>query len=869
MASGGSDTPRGRRGTNVAGVDQRPEIIHDGVSAETASSALATGEPVGPAEFSREPSEFAADGWPLERTIEASAVAQLLRGQAGLAAHPTGLYLRGLRIRGRLDLSRTVIVPDVTLEGCLLDESVLLSEASGNSIVIINCRIAGVEADGMKLARNLFLLESLCDGSVSLTGAMIGGQLDLAGTRITAGADQEGLTAYLISIQHGLFMTDGFSCTGQVNFANSRIGDFVSLTSASIEASRHPALSFEDARIDGRVAILDGSVVRGGVGLTEAKIGYFDVIGSRIEGGDEAPGLDADSLKCDGPIRIGPDATLLGSVTLDDATAASMTLEGSVTARVDGGPSPDIALSVRRFNVAGTVRSPGSLRIAGSVDASGLHVGGDLDLSSLTIETDAPGGEISLDLDGATIEGAVHLDGDFSTTSTVEMFGASVGRDLTLGGQWAVEDASALACRRLRVGDSLILRPDLSIPANVMIADSSIGGDLLISGAIGGADGSIAIDLSRTYVRGSIRPHTDATEPMRVRGTVQMEGLRCDGDARFGTVICGGASDDEDGSSPPGQALDLTEARIGGSLYFNNRFRAIGEVRLFRAEISGSAVGRGCTIRAPGGKAISAEGLRATHLLLDGADVVGRMILVDADLRGINLTDSRLQGDLICVRMSVAGPAYLTFALLEGKANFDYAESRLLRAGPALLASRPRVNGFVYDAIEGASYKEILEMLPRGPRFAPQPYERLAQVLRQAGEPIASRNVLIAMRKIQLGSRRDHPLTRAWSAVVGRTVAFGYRPERAVFWLIAAGILGALLCAGAWPEHFTPARDDVPAFNPLIYSFDSLLPIIDFKQQDAWIPHSYMRVWTWLVILTGWILSTALVAGITRAMSRV
>jgi hypothetical protein len=65
-----------------------------------------------------------------------------------------------------------------------------------------------------------------------------------------------------------------------------------------------------------------------------------------------------------------------------------------------------------------------------------------------------------------------------------------------------------------------------------------------------------------------------------------------------------------------------------------------------------------------------------------------------------------------------------------------------------------------------------------------------------------------------------------------------------------------------------PATHPTHASPPPIYVLDTLLPIVDLHQENNWVPAGprpwgvlYERV-TWLLIALGWILTTAVVAGI-------
>jgi hypothetical protein len=67
-------------------------------------------------------------------------------------------------------------------------------------------------------------------------------------------------------------------------------------------------------------------------------------------------------------------------------------------------------------------------------------------------------------------------------------------------------------------------------------------------------------------------------------------------------------------------------------------------------------------------------------------------------------------------------------------------------------------------------------------------------------------------------------------------------------------------------------RQAYPFFNPLIYSLDVFLPVVDLHQKSYWMPvgpYSYWTQWyLWVHTLAGWILTTLAVGGLTGLIKR-
>ncbi|MBN0043931.1 oxidoreductase [Streptomyces actuosus] len=190
------------------------------------------------------------------------------------------------------------------------------------------------------------------------------------------------------------------------------------------------------------------------------------------------------------------------------------------------------------------------------------------------------------------------------------------------------------------------------------------------------------------------------------------------------------------------------------------------------------------------------------------------------------------------------------------------------RAGAWPGPGRLHMGGFSYESL-----------VPQGPfpletrlgwiaaataEYNPEPYERLAAVLRAAGEDEDAREVLLAKQR----RRRETlpPAAKLWGYAQDWAVAYGYRPGRAAIWMAVLWAAGTLAFAHA---HRPPARGDgPPEWNPALLALDLLLPVIDLGQAGRW---QLGGGWQWLaaaMVLLGWILATTVAAGATRSLQR-
>ena len=174
-------------------------------------------------------------------------------------------------------------------------------------------------------------------------------------------------------------------------------------------------------------------------------------------------------------------------------------------------------------------------------------------------------------------------------------------------------------------------------------------------------------------------------------------------------------------------------------------------------------------------------------------------------------------------------------------------------------------------------------------------------MLGEAGREEGATDVLIAK---QIALRRfghQSRFERAWSLMLEVTIGYGYRPLRALWWIAAFVLLGTILfgwghrlriitpteeaayrefvASGEAPPHY-------PVFNPLVYSLENFLPVVELHQDKYWRPNPrhtvagratrsgeprdsssapsrLLRYYLWLHILAGWTITPLLFAGLS------
>jgi hypothetical protein len=181
------------------------------------------------------------------------------------------------------------------------------------------------------------------------------------------------------------------------------------------------------------------------------------------------------------------------------------------------------------------------------------------------------------------------------------------------------------------------------------------------------------------------------------------------------------------------------------------------------------------------------------------------------------------------------------------------------------------LEGFVYGSIrsEAVSRRDDvvrrLAWIRRTPGYTPQPYEQLAGWYRKIGHDDDARRVLLAKQRHR--RRTLHPAGRAWGHLLDVTVGYGYRPWLAGLWLSALTLLGTLTFGAHTPTPTKPGEG--PPFRAFIYTLDLLIPIGGLGQRGAYYWTGGTAQWlAYALIAIGWMLTTAVVAGVTRTLNK-
>lgn len=297
---------------------------------------------------------------------------------------------------------------------------------------------------------------------------------------------------------------------------------------------------------------------------------------------------------------------------------------------------------------------------------------------------------------------------------------------------------------------------------------------------------------------------------------------------------------------------------------------------------------------------------RGDALVADNLKVEGRMICDGLAADGsVRLPGARINGQLSWdgARIKAAGRTGLDFRRLVaeellltpaepvvGIVDLGNARVSVLYDDPITWPADIRLDGFVYDSLvtpatrnesDGIAQRYLSDsantsaaILPSKDRllwlehncigYRPQPFEQLATFYRRMGHDDQARKVLLAKQRRRRSTQNLGG--KLWGYLLDWSVGYGYRPWLAATWLIALVAIGSIVFAWRPPQPLNPAAS--PPFNSLVYTINLLLPIGQFVQPNQWNPGGPERWFAYSLVGIGWLLATAVIAGVTRVLKR-
>jgi hypothetical protein len=286
--------------------------------------------------------------------------------------------------------------------------------------------------------------------------------------------------------------------------------------------------------------------------------------------------------------------------------------------------------------------------------------------------------------------------------------------------------------------------------------------------------------------------------------------------------------------------------------------------------MNGGLFMEGTVLRNPDGVALDADNIVVEDAMecSRGFTADGMVRLRGARINGtLSFSKGALRGNdrmaLHGSHMNVDELILWTEGRVEGPVSLSYSRIGVILDSTQSWPTELWLNGLTYDSIRGVAPKERLGWVNRDKQFHLQPYEQLADWYRRNGHDDLARKAQLAKMRARRGVLK--PARRIPGLLLDWTVGYGYRPWRAALWFGLLLTIGTTVFSLVHP-HSIKQPGEQPHYNAFAYTLDLLVPVSMFGQRDFWDPAGWTQWLAYALIVTGWILATALIAGVTRVL---
>jgi hypothetical protein len=740
---------------------------------------------------------------------------------------------------------------------CQLEEAVVRGDLDLDAVWIRYPHHIALYAKALRVEGSLYLRKAHIEGTVYLVEAQISAELRAQGLSISSVPGGHAFVASPARIGGETVLDDTeVSAEAALDFRASRLGGNLSLRKVRAKGVELPKVQVQGSLdVSGaRITHLDASemILRGDLSMKEGTAELY-LWAAHIEGDISLQGVR-------GGIMRAEDLTLEGTLKVEETN-----LE---------------ALDIARARVEGNMELS-KVNLEGAIQAERMVLGGDLRLTEVLGLS-----ELGLNFKGAQVGGkfeAKNIEGKM-----IRAQGMQIGKSLI----WEEIETGEVYLGGTRVGEELAIASltgdEWESDEMIVVGKASIKGVRILGG----------FSWKRGKVSGRLEISNVVTDALSLQGTrideglemkevhigraVDLEGFQGGGDLLVEACILGGLP------SQPG--LSLKRAEIAG------------EVRIKSSDILSG---------------LDAEKLHARSLYVEGTFLTGgegigsdslALQLEEEWAGGLSLKDAQLEERAYFRDVTIMGPVSLRYAQIQtleiaveqgsGKEGKDpgiglsplvgwvdlhgISVSRWVFSGPAIGDKDSETRLRLFSAW-------LRRQLPH---YSAHPYENVAKALKAEADENAALRILI-QKEDDVGLAQNLPLwKRFWRGLLRYTVGHGYRPEWALVWILAFIALGAFLFDLGYREGvMAPASTDVlvqemyqkyreipkdyPTFSAWAYSIDAFVPFLDLVLEHYWIPNAdagwggaLLRIYLWIHIGVGWILSTLFLTGVTGIIRR-
>jgi hypothetical protein len=851
--------------------------------------------------------------WPDKQRLRADRLQWLCTEPEAIKRVKThGINVIGAGIEGDLDLHFAQVPFPLSLRRCAIpSRRVDLRYCRVAAFDLRGSRLMGIDAEGIRTVGAL----SMGDGfrateRIGLRNATIGGNVIFGGGHFEYGEGDEPIAIDI----------DGISIDGNLVFGGDENAHDHNNASARRFESR--------GRVTAMAAQIRGDIRCGNAFFSSprsrsvpAKVPRSPT--AQVQDDEESI---SDSLSLAG-VHVGGNVTVAkgfeahGKVDLLDAVVGLGIDFSNGSFENPKGES----LSMSRAVVGGDVFLMDKFESHGEVTLQGASIGGQFACNGATFINPAPRAA-ALRADETNIKQGIFLRG-IRVRGHIRFLGAVIGGNAELHGAHinnfdTTFDKLALTFDLARIkGNVFLLKQDdapgadnqFEAKGTVRFIGARIEGNLECDHARFDNPNGEAVWMSNIEVKGTLSfQHSVARGRMNLSAASVQGALLCD-DATF--------------DCPTREAVIMTNVKVSGDVSFQ-RAEAHGQINLAAASVQGALLCDDATFDNPRAEVTR---LSNTSLATDGGTVGtainARHLTVQQDASfnqalicgTLSLESAQINGQLLItnIRQPQRHALDLSFASLKRLVD---DEDSWPRSGNLVL------KGLEYKEIEFQSadykYKKLLahqgDRTTRNRRIAwlelqalesddsgerkrlpPQPFTQLAKVLTEKGQKEDARKVMVQKEWDAYSAYPTLVDTPRWllNRMYWATVGYGYSPWWAIFWVTGMILIGRRIFRRGFDRGlFAPAKTEAsggsvvtvphsyPKFNALVYSLETLVPFLTLRQNEYWLPNANagqevrigfvrftlgarLRWYLWFHILVGWVLASALVAGVSGLLA--
>jgi len=468
------------------------------------------------------------------------------------------------------------------------------------------------------------------------------------------------------------------------------------------------------------------------------------------------------------------------------------------------------------------------------------------------------------------VKGSVKFNDGFTAKGEVCLAGARIGGDLECaGGRFLKKDGYAINADRITVAGSVFLQNKCKVCGAVRLVGAKINGTLSCIGGKFLNKSDYAINANRMSVNCTVF----LRDGCLALGEVCLLGANIGGN-----LDCSNSkflNKDRD-------VINAVSAKINGSIFFDDSFVAKGTIDLTNSVVS----------------------------------------------HHFNFRDISKKSDIVLDLSSAR------IGFLNDHVNSWPPAGNIFLHGLTYDNISAHCDATVEERIDWLSRQEELQFDKDGSsnskEFSTQPHEQLASIYLKNGHYNHARKILfdknkamddwkrnfntyachLQIKDTQCQNQRQQVLDRMhhhnsdclydrFHVFLGKTVGYGYEPHRALCWILGFLLAGvcifsiAFVCdimVPAQPRYFTPdapqTQQAYPGFNPILYSIEAFLPVIDLGVEKYWTPNTQggfsihiaemsifsiggvVRLYLWVHILAGWTLTTLFLGSISGFIRR-